>query len=724
MDVFHPKNKTFPLLFIGLFITILPLGAVEGLQDVVVTHEVTRLLLQLGVILLAAKVSGRIARWLHLPALMGEVTVGVILGPYALGSLPIPGFSDGLVPLSQGAFPIPLQLYAFAAVGAVIHILVVGLESDVGLFSRTRRRGFAVAMGSSILALLAGVLIGTMFFGFTLLDRRVFFLAALSVSTSLGVQARILHGQHQMVSPEGATIVSTSLLQDGFAIVILAIAVAVGAVELGSEPGGDVWAAALPVTLGAIGMLLGGTLFSFLIAPHLARVLRRWGNPNLFLVFVLAFSLALSGIFEVFGVAAIIGAYVVGLSFSRTDMGDVLAEKSQSISEFFVPVLYVVMGMLVDFRVLMDPSIILPGLGFALLSGFAKIAGSAVPALASGFTGWGALRVGLGTVPRGEVALIISSLGLALGDFSLEVFQVMVVMIVFSVGLGAPLFALSLRRGGAGTKGSWGRVQTETSTLDLPNEEITSLITDGILRIAEEDGFFVHRLEITGTVYRLRRDEIYLTIHRHEKQIEIVCAPQDIGIAKTLLYEVIVHVRERMARITAINVPEELRRDVAAGSGRSTIKLEDFLIPTQVIIPLKARDKDGIIRELVDCLAREGRLEDPDLVLKDVFEREASFSTGMEKGLAIPHGRSEGVKGMALAVGVVPEGIDFQSLDGQPTTIIFLIASGTENRQPHLQLLASIAKTMRDDEMREALLAADGARAFVRTILGRKLPAE
>jgi fructose-specific phosphotransferase system IIA component len=714
-----PNKK--PLFFIlFMFIGTIPLWAAsDGIQDVVVTHEVTRLLLQLGVILLAAKFSGHLAKLLHLPALLGEVTVGLILGPYALGTIPIPGFPDGLVPLAQGAFPIPLQLYAFAAVGAVIHVLVVGLESDTGIFTRNRRKGFAVALGSSFLALLAGVALGTLVFGFPLLDRRVFFLAALSVSTSLGVQARILHAQHKMGSPEGTAVISTSLLQDGFAIVLLAIAMAVGTVEMGSGENGDLWSTALPVTLAAIGMLVLGTLFSFFAAPFMAKLLRKWGNPNIFLVFVLAFSLFLSGIFEVFGVAAIIGAYIVGIAFSRTDMGDVLAEKSQSISEFFVPVLYVVMGMLVDFRVLLDPAIILPGLGFALLSGGAKILGSAGPALASGFTGWGALRVGLGTVPRGEVALIIASVGLALGDFSLQVFQVMVVMIVFSVALGSPLFALALRRGGPGTKGGWARAQTEKFKLDLPNEEITALIIDGIIKVAEEDGFFVHRLEIAGTVYRLRREEIFLTIHRHEADLEIVCAPQDQGIAKTLLYEVIVHVRERMARLTEIHVPEELRRDVAAGAGRSTLRLEDYLLPTQVIVPLKAKDKEGIIRELVERLDEEGRLVDAQQVLKDVLEREASFSTGMEKGLAIPHGRSEGVKGLALAAGLTSEGVDFQSLDGEPTRVVFLIASGTDNREPHLQLLASLAKTLRDDEVCQAVLQCRGAREFVRTMLGK-----
>ncbi len=136
-------------------------------------------------------------------------------------------------------------------------------------------------------------------------------------------------------------------------------------------------------------------------------------------------------------------------------------------------------------------------------------------------------------------------------------------------------------------------------------------------------------------------------------------------------------------------------------------------------MPLKSKDKEGIIQELISCLERAGRLSDPKQVLKDVMEREATFSTGMEHGLAIPHGRSEGIEGMALAAGIVPDGADFQSLDELPTRIVFLIATGTENRQPHLQLLASIAKTYRKEEVREKLPEAKNPKEFVQIVLGK-----
>lgn len=689
----------------------------SDMQDVLVSHEVTRLILELGIIILAAKAGGYVSRKLGLPGLLGEVGLGVLLSPYALGSVSFYGFKDGLFPLAAGAFPISIQLYGFAAVGAVIHVLAVGLETDIGLFARVRQRGFTVALSSSILSLAAGVIVGTVFFKFPIFDRRVFFLASLSVSTSLGVQARILHSQNKMDTPESGAIFSASLLQDGFAIIFLAIAMAVGTVELHQSPETSIWNAALPVTLLALAMLIGGTVLTFWAAPRLSRLFAKWTNGNIFVVLVIGLAMLLSGIFETFGVAAIIGAYIIGLAFARTDIGDILSEKTQPISEFFVPVLYVVMGMLVDYRVLFSPAILLPGIGFALLSAFAKIAGSFFPALGYGFTKWGALRVGIGTVPRGEVALIIAAVGLALGDFSSDLFKVMIVMIVFSVAIGAPAFALALKTKKSGTRGEWGNSETETTLIELPNAELSNLITDALVHVAENDGFFVHRLELSGTVYRLRKDEVYLTLWQYPKKIEITCAPQDVGIAKTFLYEVIVHVRDRVSRITEVNVPMELRRDIAAGVCRNTLNLGQYLFADRVVTRLSSGTSEGIITELVDALDRDGALLDRDTVLRDVLSREKSVSTGLEHGIAIPHGRSAGVRGVCLAAGVAPQGADFNALDGKPCTIIFLIVSETNEKGPHLQLLATLASTLRSESRRTAVLASQTQREFIAAML-------
>ncbi len=708
-----PQRSPGPRLTAVLLFLVLSAArawAADEFQDLAATHEITRLLFQLGGIVLAAKLGGALARWLGLPELLGEVSIGLALGPYALGSLPIPAFPDGLIPLAEGAFPVALQLYGFAAVGAVIHVLQVGLESDPSAFGHRRRMTLPISVASSVLSLVVGALVPVLFLGLPLVDRRTVFFAALSVSTSLGIQARILHSHHKIASAEGAAIVSSSLVQDGVAIVFLAIALAFGGLQLGREGDAGFASVVLPVTLLAVLVLAGGGFLVFRGAPRLSRFFRTRLTPNLYAVVVVGMTLLVSAMFEAFGVASIIGAYIIGIAFSRTDIGDVLADKAAPISEFFVPVLYVVLGMLVDWRVLFDLSVLLPGLGFALVSGLAKVLGAGAPALANGFTGIGALRVGLGTVCRGEVALIIASVGLALGDFSAQIFQIMMVMIVASVCIGAPLLSLAIRRTGSGTRGSWAERPVEETSITLPNQELSDLITDGLLRVAEEDGFFVHRMELAGTVYRLRRDELFLTVNRSETAINIQSSPEDAGIAKTMLYEVIVHVRDRIARVADLAVPKELRRD-AAGGGSTGLNLAVFLSEDVAVVPISATDRHGAIEELVDALSATGRISDRAQVLKDVMERETTVSTGMERGLAIPHARTDGVSGsIAVAVGVSPGGLDFSSLDGQPSRLIFLIASPPHDRAPHLQLLAAIAKQMRNpDRMKAAVAAVSGA---------------
>ena len=691
-----------------------PLHAFEGLQDIAVTHEITRLLLQLGVIILLARLGAIAARRLRLPSLLGEVSIGLLIGPYALGGLAVPGFPDGLFPLAEGPFSVSLQLYAFAAVGAVIHILAVGLESDPGLVRRMTRRGLAVAIGSSAAALLVGVAVGVVYLGYAITDQRVLFFAALSVSTSLGVQARIMGSQQRLTSPEGAAIIGSSLLQDGTAIVVLAVAMALDP-QAGAQAS---WAHAAPVALMAFVVWMGGFAIALATAPWLARTFRSFTSANVFAMLAVALALVLSAVFEAFGVAAIIGAYVLGLAFSRTDIADILEEKIAPVTAFFVPVLYVVMGMLIDIRVLITPAVLLPGIGFALVSGLAKVIGGGVPALAMGFNRWGALRVGLGTVPRGEIALIIGAVGLAGGILSPTSFKVAAVMVMVSVAIGSPLIAAAFRHGGGGTRGAWAGSERIVTDLNLPNEELTQLLVAGVLRAAEQDGFYVHRMELTEIVYRLRRDEVFLTLTHYPTRVEVACEAKDSGLAKTLVYEVLIHLRDRISRLTEVTVPEELRRGVASGEGRREVMLSSYLDADCVIVPVSASGKYDAITELVDVLAAQGKLKDRDRVLNDVIERERSVSTGMEHGIAIPHAKTDGTETIAVAVGISHSGIDFQAVDGQPSKLIFLIASPTVSRGPHLQLLASIATLSRRPQLIAAAVGATEPDEVVRALSG------
>ncbi len=136
----------------------------------------------------------------------------------------------------------------------------------------------------------------------------------------------------------------------------------------------------------------------------------------------------------------------------------------------------------------------------------------------------------------------------------------------------------------------------------------------------------------------------------------------------------------------------------------------------QIVVPLKSESKFQAIEELVDALHCNQRLNDRDLALKDVLEREGYSSTGLEKGLAIPHAKTDGVSSLEIAFGLSPGGIDFESLDGKPARLIFLVLSPRSTSGPHIQTLAVISRNLKNKELREKLEQASSAKEAMRII--------
>lgn len=131
--------------------------------------------------------------------------------------------------------------------------------------------------------------------------------------------------------------------------------------------------------------------------------------------------------------------------------------------------------------------------------------------------------------------------------------------------------------------------------------------------------------------------------------------------------------------------------------------LTQILEPDCIKVPLDGMDKESAVTELVDLLNDKGLLTDRDLVLEAVLAREQTRSTGIGSGIAIPHGKCKGVKELVMAIGISPEGIDFQSIDGNAVKIIVLLASPTDKTGPHIQALARISRLMLDNEFKENL---------------------
>ncbi len=121
---------------------------------------------------------------------------------------------------------------------------------------------------------------------------------------------------------------------------------------------------------------------------------------------------------------------------------------------------------------------------------------------------------------------------------------------------------------------------------------------------------------------------------------------------------------------------------------------------------LKGETKDAIIEEMIDMLDIAGRLPDREAALAAVFEREAKMSTGMQFGVAIPHGKTESVQTLVAAVALKPEGVDFAAIDGEPSKIFVMTLSPISDTGLHIQYLSEISKLLNQPVLRQSMLEA------------------
>jgi len=133
------------------------------------------------------------------------------------------------------------------------------------------------------------------------------------------------------------------------------------------------------------------------------------------------------------------------------------------------------------------------------------------------------------------------------------------------------------------------------------------------------------------------------------------------------------------------------------------MRLSDILKPQNIKIPLAASQKTEAITELVNLLAANGEIGDPKKVIESVLDRESTRTTGIGNGLAIPHGKTQGTKDLVMAIGKPSQPIDFQSIDGKPVTIVWLLSSPPDKTGPHIHALARISRLMTIEKIRAAL---------------------
>jgi Kef-type K+ transport system membrane component KefB len=338
------KHSHLAVLF--LFFAYTAVNASGG-EEGDMTHKMANLVLQLGIIIFAARIGGTLFTKLRLPSVLGELLTGIIIGPYMLGSYSFPGFTHGLFSISQNGFPISPELYGISTIASIILLFSAGLETDFAMFIRYSFVGAVLGVGGVIFSFVAGALTAVVLLNIDFMNPVALFLGVMSTATSVGITARILSERRKMDSPEGVSIMAGAVIDDILGIILLAIVVGITTVANSSADGID-WGSIGRTAARAVSVWIIFTAMGIFFASRISTFLKRFKSVTLFSVISLGMAFVLAGIFEKSGLAMIIGAYVMGLSLSRTDLNYVIHDRLHSLQTFFVPIFFTVIGMLVN----------------------------------------------------------------------------------------------------------------------------------------------------------------------------------------------------------------------------------------------------------------------------------------------------------------------------------------------------------------------------------------
>ena len=695
------------------------------------THKMTMLAIQMGVILFAARFGGMLAEKIKLPAVLGELASGILIGPYALGGIALGSFfSGGVFPAVEGAaFPVTPELYGFCTVASIVLLFLSGVETDMKLFVRYSLAGTLVGVGgvigSFILGDLCAVLLmprilGTGPIGF--LSPAALFLGIMGTATSVGITARILSERKCIDSEEGVTTMAGAVIDDVLGIIVLAIGLGVISAQGAGGTGVD-WGRIGMIAAKAFGIWLGATAAGVLAARKISGLLKLFKNPLPIAIMSFGLALMLSGFFESMGLAMIIGAYVMGLALSRTDIRYVIHENLSPIYAFMVPMFFCVMGMMVDLGQIVRPPVLIFGAIYTVLSIIAKIVGCSIPALFCGFNGMGALRIGAGMVPRGEVALIVAGIGLSSGFLKPDVFGIGILMTLVTTLVAPPMLVSLYGNGKSGLRHPKSADETSRPvSFKMPSAQAAELMCEKLIEAFRTEGFFTHVLSHEDAIWQVRRDDVEIGMQRVEEELRFECSPREESFIATAILEVsadLTHLANELSK--PIKTAAMMHR-VGETGGEARPRAEADVaryIRQFVFVPrLGAGTRDEILKELVARLFEKGLLADEETAMQAILEREVVMSTGLECGVAIPHARTDVVASLVGVLAVVHGGIaDYPTLDGSAVNIVVLTLSPKNANTPHLRVVSHLGKVL-DADGRERLLAARTESAMMDVLLG------
>lgn len=346
-------------------------------------HSNLDFLVQLCIILAAATFGGFLSKKLGQPAVLGQIIVGIILG---------------LLAFEKTEF-----IENIGEIGVIFLMFIAGLETDVKELMDSGKSSSMIALGG---VLLPGLLV---FLGMYLIHPENFamalFMGVISTATSVSISVQTLRELNQLRTKQGISILGAAIIDDIAGIILLTFVVAAVQPTEGMS---------ITSTLLNIGLFFGiAALAGYGLTKLSKYCIGRFNLDRKIVTYAIIVCFALAFLSEELGVAAITGSYFAGVMFSMTPHRHKVSHEVNKIANvLFTPVFFVSIGMGVDFKA--AASAIGIGSLFIVLAVVGKLVGCGIGARLSGFEGRKALQVGIGMIPRAEVAIIIATLGVKL----------------------------------------------------------------------------------------------------------------------------------------------------------------------------------------------------------------------------------------------------------------------------------------------------------------------
>ena len=386
-------------------------------------HHGAEILLSLFAIFVAAQVGAEIAQRIRLPGVVGEIVAGCAIGPSALGAIRPEQIIAGT----------PLDV--LAEIGVVLLLFAVGLETRLDDLKKVGRSAFLVGVLGVIVPFVFGSLWAH---GSGFEWTRSLFVAAAFVATSAGITARVLQELGVLSRIEARVILGAAVIDDILAMLLLGVVTSLQGGE-GINVKGLLFVLAQAIAFVVVIGWLGTR-----VMRQRSHWLERPINPHSPLTIALAICLGLAYLSTEFGLAAIIGAFLAGMIASEMHQREELEHQMQPLLALLTPFFFVITGAKVDLSVFTSSAALWMLAVATLIAILSKLVGGFLGAWSLGARS--ALIVGVGMVPRGEVGVVIASLGLAAGVFSNQTYAVIVAMSLLTSIVTPPVLSLLLRR--------------------------------------------------------------------------------------------------------------------------------------------------------------------------------------------------------------------------------------------------------------------------------------